>query len=236
MISILLPTRDRVKACEHSLRSLFEKAHNSEQLELLLGIDSDDTHSAEYFSSKQFNDLIKQHGVTVKTHTYQRKGYLNLNEYVNDLATHATGEWLMFWNDDAEMLTEHWDTHIHSKTWFGCLRMPCKNFSHPFALFPIIPAKWLQVFGTVSPVNHSDWWIYNVCKSLNRVRDIPVDVLHNRADINGENSDQTFSEQSYALDGKSPHDMRDYSHPQRRLELNQWRQKLMLYGYPHINE
>ena len=133
----------------------------------------------------------------------------------------------MFWNDDSLMLTENWDAEIIKETgFFGLLRMPCTTMNHPFALMPIVPREWIDYFGKVSPVNHSDWWIYNVTVPLNRMKNIPVEFYHDRADVTGGNDDETFREQSYAADGKDPTNPEDYSHPERRLELNEWVIKL----------
>ena len=218
----------------HSLHSLFNNTSGNTKIELLLGIDQDDTDSTEWFNSEEFSQYCVEKGVECVIWQTPRLGYLNLNQYVNHLATQASGTHLMFWNDDAEMLTKGWDKHIHQNAqFFGCLRMTCDNQNHPFALFPIIPQKWIEVFDCVSPVNHSDWWIYHVTHSLNRMINIPVHVIHNRSDVNGENADQTFADNSYALDGQSPWDIRDYSHPQRRQDLIDWQTTLMLYGYPH---
>ena len=234
-ISILLPTRKRTTACQESLQSLLDNATHKNHIEILLGIDEDDSESLQWFNSDQFAKFIDKYPKTCyRIWTTPRLGYLNLNQYVNHLAGMATGTHLMFWNDDAHMLTKNWDKHIHNnKDFWGCLRMPCVNMEHPFALFPIIPKSWIGVFGCVSPVNHSDWWVYMVTQPLRRLIDIPVHVQHNRADVNGENNDSTFADQSYSLDGQSPHDMRDYSHPQRQQDLTAWRETLMLYGYPH---
>jgi hypothetical protein len=150
-----------------------------------------------------------------------------LYKYVNFLAEQASGDWIMFWNDDALMLTENWDEHIvEHDDWFGLLRMPCVTMNHPFALFPIVPRQWVDLFGCISPVNHSDWWIYNVTAPVNRIMNIPVEVYHDRADVTGNNNDETFREQSYAADGKDPSNPEDYSHPDRRQDLLVWIKKL----------
>jgi hypothetical protein len=58
------------------------------------------------------------------------------------------------------------------------------------------------------------------------MKNIPVEFYHDRADVTGGNDDETFREQSYAADGKDPTNPEDYSHPERRLELNEWVLKL----------
>lgn len=125
------------------------------------------------------------------------------------------------------MLTDNWDQEIvNNDGWFGLLRMPCVNMNHPFALFPIIPRTWTDFFGSVSPVNHSDWWIYNVTVPVDRMKNIPVEVYHDRADVTGGNNDETFQEQSYAADGKDPSNPEDYAHPDRQQELREWINRL----------
>jgi len=129
------------------------------------------------------------------------------------------------------MLTENWDEQIiKEKDFWGLLRMPCVNMNHPFALFPIIPRDWVDFFGKVSPVNHSDWWIYHVTTAAGRMKNIEVQVYHDRADVTGKNNDETYREQSYAADGKDPSNPEDYAHPDRQQELKVWIDKLTNKG------
>lgn len=228
-ISILLPTRKRTEAVIKSISSLLTTAKNTADIEILIVYDDDDEESREFFTNI-WPGFIAQTQATTRVFESPRHGYLRLYKYVNFLGTQASGDWLMFWNDDALMLTDNWDKEIIKNTgWFGLLRMPCANMNHPFALFPIIPRSWIDLFGQISPVNHSDWWIYHVAGNCNRKRDIPVSVYHDRADVTGNNNDQTFKEQSYAADGKDPTNPEDYSHPDRRKDLENWINKLRYY-------
>jgi len=225
-ISILLPTRKRTEAVVKSIGSLLARATDPSQIEILIAYDNDDDESREFFSTTWF-PFLEQAGTTTKVFETERFGYLRLYKYVNFLAEHATGDWIMFWNDDALMLTDNWDDEIiKNDGWFGLLRMPCVTMNHPFALFPIIPREWVDFFGQVSPVNHSDWWIYNVTVPVGRMKNIPVEVYHDRADVTGGNNDETYKEQSYDADGKNPNNPEDYSHPDRIKDLGEWIQKL----------
>jgi len=225
-ISILLPTRKRTDLLVKSVSSLICNAKDSANLEFLIAYDEDDTESKEFFQNV-WQGFIEQSSSTSKIFESPRYGYLQLFRYVNFLAEQATGDWIMFWNDDALQLTENWDEEILKHTgWFGLLRMPCINMNHPFALFPIIPRSWVDFFGLVSPVNHSDWWIYHVANSNNLMKNISVQVFHDRADVTGNNLDDTFKEQSYDADGKDPTNPFDYSHPERQKELSEWIHKL----------
>lgn len=225
-ISIILPTRKRTKTLINSLNSLLATAKDTSRIEILIAYDDDDTESKEFFATT-WNGYISQCAATSKIFETPRYGYLKLNRYVNFLGRNASGRWIMFWNDDALMVSEHWDEEIvKHKDWFGLLRMPCVNQNHPFALFPIIPSKWIEFFGCISPVTHSDWWIYHVAGVAGRIKNIPVNVYHDRADVSGGNNDQTYKEQSYAADGKDPTNPDDYSHPQRQLDLIDWINRL----------
>jgi glycosyltransferase involved in cell wall biosynthesis len=225
-ISILLPTRKRTEALVKSLGSLLANAKDTSRIEVLIAYDEDDEESREFFTNT-WSGFIEQCNATSRIFETERFGYLKLNRYVNFLAEQATGDWIMFWNDDALMLTENWDEEIvKNDGYFGLLRMPCVTMNHPFALFPIVPRDWVATFGTVSPVTHSDWWIYNVTAPVGRIINIPVQVYHDRADVTGGNNDETFKEQSYAADGKDPTNPDDYAHPMRQDELRAWIKRL----------
>jgi hypothetical protein len=225
-ISILLPTRKRTAAVIKSIGSLLANARDTSRIEILIAYDDDDEESRQFFS-ETWHPFLAQCQATTKVFETERFGYLRLYKYVNFLAEQATGDWIMFWNDDALMLTENWDDEIvKNDGWFGLLRMPCVTMNHPFALFPIIPREWVDFFGMVSPVNHSDWWIYNVTVPVSRMKNISVQVYHDRADVTGGNNDETFKEQSYAADGKDPTNPEDYAHPDRQQDLRDWVEKL----------
>lgn len=225
-ISILLPTRKRTEAVIKSVGSLLAAAKDPSRIEILIAYDDDDEESREFFSSTWY-PFVEQSGATTRVFETERYGYLRLYKYVNLLGDIAEGDWIMFWNDDALMLTDNWDEEIvKNDGYFGLLRMPCVTMNHPFALFPIIPRSWIEFFGCISPVNHSDWWIFNVTAPVGRLKNIPVEVYHDRADVTGGNNDETFREQSYAADGRDPTNPEDYSHPERRKDLEEWVSKL----------
>lgn len=196
IISILMPTRGRTTVLQRSLDSLYQKASIPERHELLLAMDRDDTETLAY---------VEQHIIprypNVKLHLYNRMGYRKLNLYANSLASLSQGYWLMFWTDDALMETQGWDTIVdqHRSHPMPLLRAPASNFEHPFALWPIVKRQWYELLGTLSSYSHIDRFIYNVSQNTfsGAIVNIPVFVTHDRADITGNNRDETY-EQAFA--------------------------------------
>ena len=107
-ISILLPTRKRTEAVIKSVGSLLSTAKDPSQIEILVAYDDDDDESKEFFSTT-WHPFVEQCSTTTKVFESERHGYLRLYKYVNMLGTQASGDWIMFWNDDALMLTDNWD-------------------------------------------------------------------------------------------------------------------------------
>jgi hypothetical protein len=221
-ISILLPTRKRVKLLKRSVDSLADYASDKNNVEILIAYDKDDTDTKNFLKT----DWAE---VSVKAFEFERCGYLNIHKYYNALAEKAEGDWLFIWNDDAKMLTKNWDLKIleHSE-WFGLLRVSTVNIPwDPLALFPVIPRSWVTLFGTLSPVTHLDWWIHYIAAPEGRMKNIGVSVYHDRPEVTGNNNDETFREKSYANAGRNPNSLEDYTHPQRQKELIEWRAKLV---------
>ena len=57
IISVLLPTRGRTEVLRKSLKSLVEKATKPERIEILFGIDEDDTDTLDYIKDVISVDL-----------------------------------------------------------------------------------------------------------------------------------------------------------------------------------
>ena len=208
-ISILLPTRGRTDALERSIMSLVDLASNPQDLQVLVGFDTDDTKSSDYFV-EHIAPRIDQAGAAYTCLAFEPMGYIRLNEYVNALAQQARGDWLMFWNDDAFMESAGWDQEITKHTGrFCCLRMPTHNF-HPYAIFPIVPKKWLDLFGYLSDHQISDAWISQISYMLDIMVTVPIQVTHDRHDLTGNNNDETFKNRPM-LEG-NPNNPRDFNH------------------------
>jgi len=213
-ITVVLPTRGRRDCLRTSLMTLAQRADRPMSIEMLLGFDDDDESSRDWFLQSVAPDLTAQ-GVSWKVLSFPRLGYIRLNEYVNALAQRARGQWVMFWGDDAVMNSDHWDQRIREVQDFRVLRMPTHR-CHPYAIFPIVPREWIRILGHFSAHQLSDSYVSQVAYLLDIMLNINVDVTHDRADITGNNRDETFANRPM-LEG-NPSDPRDFNHPQ-------WRQR-----------
>lgn len=210
-ISILLPTRGRKEVLKNSLTSLFDNAKYPNRLELLLGLDEDDTETTEYIKS-DIAPYLRSKGVECRASIFKPLGYENLHTYVNTLAGASQGDWLFFWNDDAIMNSKDWDEMIYEYDGEFKLLAPTDNHNgHPYAIFPIVPRDWFMLIDHLSQNAQNDAWLSHIAYMLDIFERTEVNVTHDRADITGNNNDTTFENRKY-MEG-NPEDPRDFGHP-----------------------
>jgi len=210
-IAVLLPTRGRSDALERSVKSLFDLADHPDQVQLMLGFDEDDVEGVTAFEDL-LQPWLDKHSVNYTAMSFAPMGYTRLNEYVNTLAHASDADWLFFWNDDAYIETQGWDTVIESHTGeFKLLAVHTHN-DHPYSIFPIAPRAWLDHMGHLSPHQISDAWLSQQAYMLDIWERIPVDVVHDRHDLTGNNDDTTFKNR-VMFEG-NPSSPRDFHHPE----------------------
>lgn len=222
LVSILLPTKNRVNLVERSITSLLENSTEPGQIEIVVAYDNDDTVSHTYFQSQQWKKLIDKFGASAKTCCCPAWGYSGLHHYYTTMAKQAQGQWFMIWNDDAVMLTTGWDQHIsNNKDFVGMLHMTTENFKPSLTLFPLIPLVWLDLFGEISQHQLNDSWVQDICHEADAVLEIPVTVFHDRFDVTGNNLDDTYQNRRY--------DKKVYRHEDMQKIRSAWAQQLRLH-------
>lgn len=195
-ISVLIPTRGRAKLVHQSIQSLIDRASNNHEIEYLLAIDNDDKETVVYFEKEMFASFNAQK-IYCHVHAMERYGYKNLHKYINFLATQSQGNWILVWNDDCIMQSQNWDLEIEQYNGqFKLLKFQDNHNHHPFALFPVIPRAWLELFGQISPHAEFDAWLSHICYAVDCVQKIKTTVYHDRADLTGNNNDPTYNERS----------------------------------------
>jgi len=228
-ISVLLPVRARPGPMEQCLRTLIDTANRPGRIEVLIAFDDDDTDTIDYFVDV-LAPYLDSKDVTYSAMQFKRLGYLRLNEYLNELANHSTGNWIFFWNDDAVMTTNHWDDIIRQyDDRFALLRAET-NHEHPYAIFPILPRKWVEITGNISPHQINDAWTSQIGWMLDIVITIPVMIEHERFDLTGKNDDDVFRNRPM-LEGNPKHP-RDFNHIDWRTRRIQDAMKIGNYLEP----
>ena len=214
-IAILLATRGREQPLMRSLQSLVDLAADVSCVQFMLAFDRDDAVGLEYFRSTVQPWMIDQ-GLRYHAEVFEPMGSINLHKYNNAMAARANSDWLVVWNDDAVMQTQNWDREIASHTGQFRLLAFHTHRDHPYSIFPIVPRAWFDLLGYISPHPTQDGWVSQQAYMLDIWQRIPVDVLHDRYDLTGNNADETFRNRPM-LEGK-PQDPRDF-HSQRMIEL-----------------
>lgn len=216
-ISILLPTRGRTDQLDRSISSLIDLADEPQDIQWCLGFDDDDTTSFNYFL-EFIAPKIDASGAMYSALGFKRLGYGRLNEYVNALAHHSAGDWMVFWNDDAVMQSSGWDTVIKSHTGRFVLQAFDTHKLHPYSIFPIVPREWLTVLGHLSQHPLNDAWMSQIAWMLDIMLRIDVRVDHERFDLTGKNKDATFEERViYEGNPKDPRDFNYIENRQKRM-------------------
>jgi hypothetical protein len=212
-IAILLPTRGRTDSLKRSITSIIDQAKNLDDIQLLMGLDHDDEVGLNYFN-KEIEPFLDQSGVEYSVMGFDRLGYTALNRYYNTLAETADADWIFVWNDDAIMHTQDWDTVITPHTGkFKLLKVHTHN-DHPYSIFPIVPAIWIETLGYISLHQMIDAEVSQIAYMLDLMEIIEIDVTHDQSDLTGEEDDT--SKNKMRFEG-NPHDPRDF-HYQPRIQ------------------
>jgi hypothetical protein len=230
-IAMLLATRGRTTSLDRSIRSLVELADDPKKLQLMFAFDKDDEIGTTFFK-ETLQPWLDSQSVTYVAMRFDRLGYVNLHKYNNALAKMSNSEWLMIWNDDAVMQTQGWDSVIMSYTNEHLKLLGfCTHNMHPYSIFPTIPRAWFDLLGYISPHSTQDGWVSQQAYLLDIYHRIPVDVLHDRFDLTGNNGDATFLDR-HILEGK-PLDPNDF-HSLPNLQIRQGDcAKLAMYMQEH---
>ncbi len=214
-IAVLLATRGRTQALQRSVETLFDLADRPQTVQLMLALDRDDTVGQRHFQN-HLQPWLDSHDVHYTAMLFDPMGYVNLNVYNNKLAAQTDSHWFVIWNDDAVMQTSGWDTKITAYNDQFRLLAFHTHRDHPYSIFPIVPRKWYDLLGYISPHQAQDAWLSQQAYMLDIWERIEVWVEHDRFDLTGNNFDSTFKNRAM-LEGNpnNPHDF----HSQQQMDL-----------------
>lgn len=216
-VAVLLPTRGRTEPLSKSVTSLFERCADKDQIKLILAFDNDDAVGLKHFESV-VQPWLDEHDIDYTAVGFERMGYVNLNRYYNELASHADADWYFVWNDDAVMNTQDWDTVIKSYTGqFRLLKIHTHN-EHPYSIFPIVPKAWYDLFRHFSRHQMIDAELSQIAYMLDIMEIVDIHASHERADLVGKQEDTTDRERiRFEGNPANPYDFHNRLVVDRRL-------------------
>ena len=170
MISILVPTRERINQLIKSIDTFYEKSSNIDNFEFILGVDNDDIETIDGIKNYISNNNYKN----IKLIYFEKLGYSGLHLYFNELVRHSIGE--LFWTiaDDCECRTENWDLILKKyETGFHYVQVYCPQgdvnitgIYNGFSLVPIVSKKWVELTGRIGLNSQTDLWMGAVVRNM----------------------------------------------------------------------
>jgi len=207
IISLIIPTRNRAESLRRLFQSIEETCKSMENLEVLLGIDTDDTNTTRFVE-----EYIKNNKLLIKAVIGNRgKGYVDLHKRVTELCQKSSGRFLLFLADDVQFLNENWDEKIQAtynnayRDNIYWIRTAHHEEGNPWAACLAITRDWYNVTGHLGTCYQQDTEFNYVAKHVGREIFLEdVVIIHHRADyktgiIDGK-IDQTYAEGRMAAD------------------------------------
>lgn len=227
-IAVMLATHKRTDALGRSVFSLLDRTKNLDRIQMIFAIDNNDETGNDYFIEVIQPELDRK-GVEYTALSFEPMGYLGLNQYYNKMCEYADADWLMVWCDDAIMETQDWDERVSECTGeFKLLKAHAHN-EHPYAVFPILPTEWWEVTGYFAQHQMLDAEVSQMAYMMNLMKIIDITITHDRADLTGNNNDET-NKKKIMLEG-NPNNPLDFHYPalrdQRIIDcekISQWMQ------------
>ncbi len=191
-ISVLLPSRGRFTALKNCIDDLIDKSHSTDNFEILIRIDNDDTETIQRLHDLPYNK------VSIFIIIGDRLGgYADLHVYINELCAISKGRFLFLYNDDSKISTQNWDTIISKEDEIVCLD-PLIDIDgkNKYGLFPIMHRKIYETLGYFSPSPHNDSWVILFAKRANIIKEFPeIKICHFRNQM----KDKTYEERTLSL-------------------------------------
>lgn len=157
IVSFLIPTRKRVEGLKRTLQSISDNTRNT--VEVLIRYDRDDEATKNVIESLEYPKIA---GIAIEGDR-PANGYGELYQLYNELAFHASGEFLWIFNDDAVILTKDFDELLARHTSQICVIKPetfltADNAVAAANIFPLVHRRIVEVNGVFSTHSSIDKW------------------------------------------------------------------------------
>lgn len=201
MISVLIPSYNNPDGLTDCVSSLLYNCHSIKNIEILVRLDKNDPQFKEYSGSLGTISMI---------HSDLGSGYEKLHLFVNELASHSTGDWLLLMTDDSIMKTKSWDVVINYYNDRDiCVLNPCGDGLN---LFPIVKRKLYNILGHLALQPHYDTYIQDLSGLLKcYIRLYNLDIEHTgKINDHSETSKHYYSKEIQDLLKQDAQKIEDY--------------------------
>jgi len=192
--SLLCPTRNRLEGAHRLLHSVRTLSYNPDEVEVLYGVDGDDTKTIEGF--KQLAKVSPSWNF--KVYIRERSEFIN-GDYYSWLCQFATGKYLWVTGDDVIVTNKNWDKLAYDKLEsyledkpdgiaYGIINdgTPAPGGAKKtFCCFPIVSYEAYKLLGFVLHTEIPTWGADTVLYELythervNRALDLTKEVIAN---------------------------------------------------------
>lgn len=176
MISILIPSRGRVKFLDRTIKSIWDTSSSKGAVEILLRVDEDDKETINYLNNLKHLSSIQ---VVIGS---RKEGYKSLPYFFNEIAKVAKGNPLMCCNDDVIFETKDWDKIIEEVAGYyydGIFNIGVNTrLNREIFVFSVISKQWVEIVGYINDTRlfYSDVFLKDVSDALGRSIYLP-DVI-----------------------------------------------------------
>ncbi|MBD1169026.1 glycosyltransferase family 2 protein [Pelagibacterales bacterium SAG-MED08] len=181
-ISILIPTRSRIKSLKSTIESIINNTQNLENLEIILGVDNDDIETINFYHK----NLSSKNNI--KIFILDRKlGYADHAWRFLEMIKISSGEIYITFADDLIIQTKNWDKILFKEL----ERLPKDNLyilytSHnqinsDWPLIQITTKEWIKVSNKFSNCFEADTELMILGSLLERLFKISeINISHNQ--------------------------------------------------------
>jgi len=183
MISIILPSSGRTDMCIEAVKSLYRKASDPMNIEVIVRYDDQDIESLSRIEELPDYPTMR-FMVGSRMH-----GYISLHDMANEGCMRAQGGYLCSWNDDCLILTQDWDKLVEE-----CAKPDEFKIMHiaTGTQFPFITRAVYDTLGYFALDTAYDDYIAYIGKLCNIEVRLPIYIDHeyHKGDRVGDDNDE----------------------------------------------
>jgi|10_taG_2_1085330.scaffolds.fasta_scaffold00397_27 hypothetical protein len=212
MISLLVPTRNRVRSVVSLIKSIHDTAESLDNIEFCFYIDDDDSNSISFFENLPDDEEFKNIKCIIDKQ-------ILLSETYNEMYKVAEGDIIMYAADDIKFNTKNWDTIVENKFkefedgaalvfGFDGIQAPGHLATHGF-----VHRKLIDLLEYVLPpyfgADYADHWMTEIYSQVGRKIFVDLDIEHMHYSKGKTPIDETYlssaltrsqSQQTYSLE------------------------------------